>query len=308
LYNGSVVLFRSCEDYSKFKSLNLDGFFLDEPTDVSQDVFNMLQGRLRGRHTKHHYGVLCGNPANRSCWLYGLFFEHPPSDDYFVVQTSSYDNLFLPDGYIKSLESSYDADWTRRYLKGEWFTIEGLIYSEFDRDVHVGDYRERVFNEYRAGLDYGFRNPSCLLVVGVDGDGNFFVVCEFFKAGLTISELAVQIQGVVAPFVAGFHEIMADPSMPAAIEEIGRLVRCVAGDNDVAGGIGRVKSLLKQKRLFIDRGCVNLIRELEGYHYEKEGRGQEFCETPCKRDDHAVDSLRYCLFQKDMGTGDFFVD
>jgi phage terminase large subunit len=95
--------------------------------------------------------------------------------------------------------------------------------------------------------------------------------------------------------------------MPAAIEEIGRLVRCVAGDNDVAGGIGRVKSLLKQKRLFIDRSCVNLIRELESYHYEKEGRGQEFCETPAKRDDHAVDSLRYCLFQKEMGTGDFYI-
>ena len=307
LYNGSVVLFRSCEDYSKFKSLNLDGFVLDEPADVSQDVFNMLQGRLRGRHTKHHFGVLCGNPANRNCWLYSLFFEHPPSDDYFVVTTSSYDNSFLPDGYVSSLEASYDEDWTRRYLKGEWFTMEGLIYSEFDREVHVGDYRDRVFNDYRAGLDYGFRNPSCLLVVGVDSDDNFYVINEFFKSGLTISELAAAIRDVVAPFLANFHEICVDPSMPAAIEEIGRLVRCIPGDNDVAGGIGRVKSLLKQRRLFIDRGCVNLIRELEGYHYEKEGRNQEFCEQPVKKADHAVDSLRYCLFRKELGTGDFYI-
>ena len=206
-----------------YHSLNLDGFFLDEPTDVSQDVFNMLQGRLRGRHTKHHYGVLCGNPADRSCWLYGLFFEHPPSDDYFVVQTSSYDNLFLPDGYVQSLEASYDADWTRRYLKGEWFTMEGAIYSEFDRDVHVGDFKDRMFTLYRAGLDYGFRNPSCLLVVGVDGDGNFYVVMEFYKSGLTISELAASIRDVMAPFLANFHEISVDPSAPAVIEEVDRM-------------------------------------------------------------------------------------
>ncbi len=307
LYNGSVVLFRSCEDFSKFKSLNLDGFFLDEPTDVSQDVFNMLQGRLRGHHTKHHFGVLCGNPANRNCWLYSLFFEHPPSGDYFVVTTSSYDNSFLPVGYVQSLEQSYDADWTRRYLKGEWFTMEGLIYSEFDRDVHVGDFGGRVFNEYRAGLDYGFRNPSCLLVVGVDGDDNFYVVLEFYKSGLTISELAGCIRDVVAPFVGNFREICADPSMPAAIEEIGRLVRCVAGDNDVVAGISRIKTLLRQHRLFIDRGCVHLIKELEGYHYEKVKGRDDVSELPVKRDDHAVDSLRYCLFQKECGTGDFFI-
>jgi len=308
LYNGSVVMFRSCEDFSKFKSLNLDGFFLDEPADVSQDVFNMLQGRLRGRHTKHHYGVLCGNPANKNCWLYSLFFEHPPNDDYFVVTTSSYDNSFLPDGYVSSLEASYDEDWTRRYLKGEWFTMEGLIYNEFDRDVHVGDYGGRVFNEYRAGLDYGFRNPSCLLVVGVDSDDKFFVVCEFYKSGLTISDLAGQIKEAVGPFLGSFREICGDPSAPAVIEEVGRFVRCVAGDNDVIAGISRVKALLRQHRLFIDRSCVNLIKELEGYHYEKDkGRG-DVSELPVKKDDHAVDSLRYCLYQKEQGTGDFYVD
>ena len=308
LYNGSVVLFRSCEDFSKFKSLNLDGFFLDEPADVSQDVFNMLQGRLRGRHTKHHFGVLCGNPANRNCWLYALFFEHPPSDDYFVVQTSSYDNSFLPEGYVQSLEASYDEDWTRRYLKGEWFTMEGLIYSEFDRDIHLGDFKNRKFNDYRAGLDYGFRNPSCLLVVGVDSDDNFYVVCEFYKSGLTISELAGRICDVITPFLANFHAISADPSMPAAIEEISRFVGCVPGDNDVVAGISRVKALLRQRRLFIDRSCVNLIKEMEGYHYEKDkGRG-DVSELPVKKNDHAVDSLRYCLFQKEQGTSDFYVD
>lgn len=40
------------------------------------------------------FGVLCGNPTNQNSWLYDLYFRKPPSEDYFVVQTSSYDNMY----------------------------------------------------------------------------------------------------------------------------------------------------------------------------------------------------------------------
>ena len=301
-FNGSVVLFRSCEDYSKFKSLNLDGFFVDEPADISQEVFNMLQGRLRGRHTKHHFGILAGNPSNRSSWLYELFFLHPPSNDYFVVQTSSYDNIFLPEGYIKSLEESYDEDWTRRFLKGEWFNFEGLIYPEFNHFVHVKDFSETRFcyTEYFAGFDFGYRNPFCLLVIARDSDDNLIVLEELYRKELTNSEIASEAQEVLRKYADNFHVIWCDPSSPAMIEEFCKYVSCGAANNDVMSGIGKVKSLLKQNRLFVDSGCVNLIRELEGYRYEKNEKDGEFCERPLKRDDHAVDALRYAI----MGSGE----
>jgi len=294
-YNGSVVLFRSCEDYSKFKSLTLSGFFLDEPVDVAQDVFNMLQGRLRDRHTKHHFGVLAGNPTNKSSWLFELYFKNPPSDDYLAVQTSTYDNTFLPDGYIKSMEESYDVDWTRRYLKGEWFNFEGLVYSEFDRSVHVGDYRGNVYNTYYGGFDFGFKNPSCLLIIAKDSDDNLIVLQELYQSGLTLTELGDRVGEMVKPFLGNFRKVFADPSMPIAIEEIKKHCRCEAGNNDVLNGITAVKSLFKTRKLFVDRCCVNLIRELESYQYEKDSRTKVFSESPVKRDDHAVDALRYAI-------------
>lgn len=304
LFNDSVVLFRSCEDFSKFKSLNLDFFFIDEPVDVSEDVFYMLQGRLRGRHTKFHFGVLCGNPTNRSSWLYDLFFQNTPSDDYMVVQTSSYDNVFLPEGYIVSLEDAYDDDWTRRYLKGEWFNFEGLVYQEFQRGVHIGDFSSTrcCYEEYFGGFDYGFRNPCCFLILARDSDGNLIVLEELYQAGLTNAEIARKIGEIVEPYLVNFRCVFTDPSMPAIIEEINQHgVRCESGDNDVIGGISLVKNHLKQQDLFIDKNCVNLIRELESYRYEKDVHGRNYSERPLKKDDHAVDALRYAL----MGTGDF---
>jgi len=292
-YNGSIVLFRSCDSFEKFKSLTLEGFGLDEIVDISSDVFQMLQGRLRGRHTKHPFGILTGNPGSKNHWLYGLYFEHPPSDDYQVVQTSSYDNIFLPDGYIKSMEESYDSDWIRRYLQGVWFTFEGLIFPEFDRNIHVGDYRDNVYNNYGGSLDYGFRNPSCFLLLARDGDDNVIVVSELYKTGLTFSDLVSEIEKVIAPVRGVFRSIFVDPSAPGLIEELHRVTRAKPANNDVVMGISQVKTLLKTRRLFIDRSCVNLIKELESYHYEKDNRSKEFSELPVKVHDHAVDALRY---------------
>lgn len=44
-------------------------------------------------------------------------------------------------------------------------------------------------------------------------------------------------------------------------------------------------------KLFIFSSCVNLIREIKGYTW---GEG----ESPVKRDDHALDALRYFIMSK----------
>ena len=57
-------------------------------------------------------------------------------------------------------------------------------------------------------------------------------------------------------------------------------------DKDIFTGIARVKQYFKQRKIFIFKNCVNLIRELKGYWW---GKG----DAPVKRDDHALDELRY---------------
>ena len=129
-FNDAEIVFRSCDDPTKFKSLNLDGAALDEPVDIDESVFLMLQGRLRARHTKHRFIVMAGNPSGKTNWVYQKFFESGDKD-YKVVHTTTYDNSFLPDGYITNMENSYDADYARRYLQGEWGSFEGKYIKTF---------------------------------------------------------------------------------------------------------------------------------------------------------------------------------
>ena len=66
-------------------------------------------------------------------------------------------------------------------------------------------------------------------------------------------------------------------------------------DKDLFSGIARVKSYLSRKNglpdLYIFSCCTNMIREIKGYFW---GKG----DSPEKRDDHAMDELRYYLMTR----------
>ena len=61
-------------------------------------------------------------------------------------------------------------------------------------------------------------------------------------------------------------------------------------NKDVYTGINKVKAMLKPLRgkpkLYIFSSCVNMIREIKGYFWGEN-------DSPIKKDDHAMDELRY---------------
>jgi len=294
-FNDSEVLFRSCDEPSKFKSLNLEGFAIDEPVDIDEDVFLMLQGRLRGTHTKHHLGVLAGNPAGRTCWVYEKFFRRKKSE-YFTVQTTTYDNIFLPPDYIPGLEQSYDEDYKRRYLYGKWGSFEGQIYKDFSYNKHVGDFNRQRYKYYIGGYDDGFRNPACFLTIGVSSDNELYIVDELYKSDMTSTEIVEEVHELDKRY--SFTKIFADPSAQNWIS-VAREKKLPVRDanNDLNSGISKLKNFFRNDIIFIDKRCKNLVKELESYRYEKD-RGsvrKNDSERPIKKDDHACDALRYAI-------------
>jgi len=292
-FNDSEVLFRSCDEPSKYKSLNLDGFAIDEPVDIDEQVFLMLQGRLRGNHTKHRIGVLAGNPSGRANWVYQTFFEKQ-YDEYYVVQTTTYDNKYLPRDYIKSCEANFDSDYAKRYLQGEWGSFEGQIYKEFNYEKHIGEFKDQKFKYYIGGYDDGYRNPACFLTIGVDSDNNVYVVNEYYQSEKTVDHILKYILALDG--IYHYKKIYADPS---AANWIGmareKHLNVKEADNNIENGISKVKALLYNDLLKIDSSCVNLIKEIESYRYERDKFNRNLTEKPFKKNDHSVDALRYAF-------------
>ena len=226
--------------------------------------------------------------------LFNFWNDPKKGKDYASFHFTSYDNPHLKQDELEKAKSEMSEDQFAQEYLADFRKQEGLVYKEFDRAKHLyeGVIPRRV-DSYFAGVDFGFTNPACVLHIKRDSDSHFWVEDEFYQTGLTDAR--------VADYVAeqGFNLVYPDPENPAAIKELTdrhvnvREVR--KGKDSVVNGVNGVRELFKQGRLHINRQCLNLIMELESYHYPDNKPDRNLKELPVKDTDHAVDALRYAL-------------
>lgn len=306
-FNKSKAIFRglerSAEGYTKLKSMTLGGWYIDEPVDVTHDTFRMLQGRLSLPGVEH-IGILGGNPSAKSNWVYKTFFkDHYTDPDYMVVNTTSLDNIYVPEDYILDIKKweTTDIAYYRRYVLGKWGSLEGQVYGTFDRDVHVIEPFKipEEWERYR-GIDFGYTNPFCCLWIARDHDHNYYVYDEHYQAEMLLSDHVDIIKQKT-----GSQRIIntfADPSGKQERMELDRLgISNVPADNEVMAGIQEVQKKLRVKdnkkpSLYIFNTCTNIISEMESYRWQVSRGVVNDKEMPLDKDNHANDSLRYIIF------------
>lgn len=301
--NRSEILFRSLgdpHDVGKLKSLNLGWAGIDEPTDIPYDTFRMLQGRLRLPDVSHHV-FMTGNPSSYSSWVYKAFYDREePDPNYIHFDAASTENKYLPSDYVEDLKR-YDEAYYRRYVLGQWGNIEGLVYKEFRRDVHVVQPYDIPLNWTRLrSIDFGYTNPFVCLWVAVSPDEEYIVYREHYATQRLIKEHAETILS----FSVGetYEATYADPSAAQERHELtNQGVYSMEAHNDVVAGIQTVQAKLKVKpngrpSLFIFNTCPQTIKEFELYKWQQPRGDQNRKEEPLKQFDHAMDALRYAIY------------
>jgi len=289
-WNGAEIMFRHCDEETKIRGKTLDFVILDEPIEIDEDVFLQLMQRISGGHIDNPFILLTTNPGAQSHWIYERFYRRA-TEDHFTMETTTYDNVLLPqyEKFIKDLEGNLDEDWVRRFLNGKWGAYSGQIYKDFNLNRHTGDYRDfKDVKYFVAGVDWGNKNPSCILVVGITKDKQVFVVREWYQRGASTPQVAKKIAEFHKEF--DFKKVYIDASQPDLILQTRDLgVNAEKSERNVSARIGKIRGLLKNDTLHIDTKCVNLIREMEAYRWKKDS------EEPVKKDDHAPDALGYGL-------------
>lgn len=116
-------------------------------------------------------------------------------------------------------------------------------------------------------------------------DGCYYVIDCYVKTNCLLKEHYNYIKG------KEFIRIYGDPSAKQEFAELGAWgIKFYNADNEVLAGCNTVTRLFREKRLFIYQPkCQFLIEEIENYIRDKDS------EKPVKANDHANDSLRYCL-------------
>jgi hypothetical protein len=131
---GGQVLCKSMENFNMRRGIEIGSFWLDEVRDLRKEAFDMMMGRLRDKRVDNDLqGRLTTSPAGFN-WLFDYFDPRGDlhNEEFGQIEATSYDNIFLPDGYIPSLEKQYSEELFRQEILGEYVNlVTGQTYKNF---------------------------------------------------------------------------------------------------------------------------------------------------------------------------------
>jgi hypothetical protein len=330
----SRVWLRSTTNAESLEGINAAWLVFDEATrERSHDPIRVLASRVRRGHPgRVRRQLIIGPPQTRSHWTAVDFGTGPDASregdalswsdrTRRVVRARTRDNPHLPPSFERDLRSRPGATraWCRQWLDAEFGAIEGQIYEAFSRDVHVipaAQLKARQWADVVAGVDWGWSKLGALVVLGVDGRGDAYVIHEECHARKNVDDTPGGWLPILHRVCRDLRvrRMFCDPSRPGDIDAAAKKLRGVTSvypaDNDVAEGIRRCAArfewaaerakaagqtgahLVGRLALYVSDACAHTIGELEGYARRKERDGS-FGEAPDKRDDHAMDAMRY---------------
>lgn len=298
----SRIGFKSCEaGREKFQGTSLDFVWFDE--EPPRDVYEECRMRVLDRNG-HIFGTM--TPLKGLSWVYDeIYLNSHGSDEVWYEFMEWSDNPFLNAAEVRVMSESMSADSLESRRYGRFTSSNGLVYPEFCEAnvIEPFDVPESWYDE--ISVDPGLNNPLSCHWYARDFDGNVYVIAEHYEAKRDVAYHAKKIKEISARLGwkkdrFGRLSVLMDSAANQRTLNGAKSVAELFGENGLAvntrvdkglyTGVNRVKALLKPlsgpPRLYIFSSCVNMIREIKGYFW---GSG----DVPIKRDDHAMDELRY---------------
>lgn len=305
----SRIGFKSCDQGREvFQGASLDWVWFDE--EPPQDIYEECRMRILDRR-----GDIWGTmtPLLGLTWVHERIFLNTDDPEIWHETMSWADNPFLDGEEIKQMEQALTPQQRRSRQFGEFASASGLVYPEFDQRINVIEpFEVPAHWQSMISIDPGLVNPLSAHWYAVDGDGNIYVVAEHFAAGKDCVWHSKRIKEISRSLGWKTDSM----GRYAALIDSAALQRTLAGTRSVAqlfldegiavnprvdksvwAGVQKVKQYLGdapgRPKLYIFNTCTEMIREFLLYRY---GQGDE----PIKKDDHALDELRYFVASRPL--------
>ncbi len=296
---SSTITLRGWENIDTLRGQSIDFAVIDEVAMMSNFEENW-QEVIRPTLSDRKGEVLFISTPKGFNHFYDLSLKEGKDSDYKSYHFTSNDNtelLGLDEEVEKARVELTEDRFAQEYM-ADFRKTEGLVYKEFTRERCLFDDSTTIYDpiETIAGVDFGFTNPTAVLTITRDYQGNFWVKDEYYKSGQTDSQNAEWIAS------QKFNKVYPDPEAPSAIKELrtrGVNIREVIKNKDsIINGINKIKELLKAGKLKIHKRCINTIQEFETYSYPDKKEFNNPKELPIKENDHAMDALRYAIMMQ----------
>ena len=166
---GSIIL-RNMSDPERIIGYEVGYSLIDETDaltkDKMADVFMKIIGRNRSKLPKGYINQtdVVGTPEGFK-WLHEFFVKNS-NENKKVIKAKTYDNPFLPKGYVDTLKETYTESQINAYLNGEFVNLNSAsVYQSYNRKSHRTNEVALPNERLIVGLDFNITNMNAVVHV-----------------------------------------------------------------------------------------------------------------------------------------------
>jgi phage terminase large subunit len=331
---GSTIRFRSLDNPERLIGSNLAWFGVDELTYCKADGWLRLEARLRDPKAKQLVGFAGWTPKGFD-WVYERFLGDRKVEGYDAILAKPGENTALPPDYYDRLKASYDEKFYEQEALGKYLSVfAGQTYYCFERTLNVKpiefDPRRPIcwamdFNVDRLSsvvCQVAGRELHVLQEVVLGNDSHTLDSCRVFRDRVQtyLDELRGSHYAVIPLQVIVYGDAAGNQRRTSADQTDWKIVReWIARDASlvsefrvgvsnptIKGRVNAMNAMLcnadKERRLFVDPSCRELIADLEQVAWRTDAAGNSISELDKSnpKRTHISDALGY-LAEKEFG-------
>ena len=301
IVTGNSIIFRGFSDErsrERVKSITvkqgkLCWIWAEEATELQKSDMNILDDRLRGElpnNNLYYQITMTLNPVNAAHWIKTDYWDYD-SDDIFKCHSTYLDNRFIDENYHKRMmmRKEQDPEGYKIYGLGEWGELGGLILTNY-----VVEDLKTSFEYYDNVLyaqDFGYNHANAILEIGFKDD-EIYVLRELYVHEKDTSEIIAMANGM------GFDkrkQMWCDSAEPDRIKMWQKAGYRAEGVKKEPGSVRAQIDYLKQHKIHINGCCLNTIKEIQQWKWQKDKTSGTYSDTPVDFQDDAMAALRYSI-------------
>lgn len=298
------VFILSADEPDRIEAFGVLGAWLDEAGQYRQEVWDKVQQRLTTL-PGHGAGkvIISTSPYGAvTSWLnQDLILRQTDMPWLAYHNWSTLDNPFIDHTSTLRAKATMNPQIFMRDYLGVFTNIEGMIYPDFNRlsgECVVAPFEVPSHWPLFVGIDYGFTDPTVILVLAKDPEAKvYYVIAEYYREKGSLKDYQDFLD---QKWSGKLRQLLYDPSAVGIMSELQKLTRLnlVAADNAVEAGIARITRLVKSQRLKFFNTCERTIGDMESYVY---ATGKKRDGKPAHDNSHGPDALRYAFSKDIMG-------